>query len=148
MIELEIADSASVDPALLQRAHLERAAQETLRHTSTDPDSGLTLLISDDAQLRQLNRQFLEIDEPTDVLSFPAGHLDPDTNTPYLGDIILSYPRAAEQATAAGHSLEQELRLLVVHGVLHLVGYDHAEPEDQAEMWKAQDQILNIFRET
>jgi probable rRNA maturation factor len=149
MIELEVADllSPSPDPAILQKANLERAAQEALRFTSTSLDSGLTILLTDDAQLRQLNRQFLGIDEPTDVLSFPAGHLDPDTNTTYLGDIILSYPRAADQAAAAGHPVEEELRLLVVHGVLHLLGYDHAEPEDQTEMWEAQDRILKLIRD-
>jgi probable rRNA maturation factor len=147
MIELEIADSFPLDPVLLQHASLERAAQEALRYTSTSLDSGLTIMISDDAQLRQLNRQFLGIDEPTDVLSVPAGYVDPDTNTTYLGDIIVSYPRAAEQAAAAGHPAEEELRLLVVHGVLHLVGYDHAETEDQAEMWEAQEQILKLIRD-
>ncbi len=148
MIDLEIADSISpfLDPELLQRARLEHAAQETLHFTSTSPDSSLTILISDDAQLRQLNYQFLAIDEPTDVLSFPAGHRDPDTNTIYLGDIILSYPRAAVQAAEAGHGVEAELRLLVVHGVLHLLGYDHAEPEDEATMWAAQEEIMKRIR--
>lgn len=150
MVEIEIADSisAALDPVVWQRAGLERAAQETLRFTSTSSGVDLTILVSDDAQLRQLNHQFLGIDEPTDVLSFPAGHIDPDTNTTYLGDIVLSYPRASEQAIAAGHPLEEELRLLAVHGVLHLLGYDHAEPEEQAVMWNAQDQILKRLRET
>ena len=144
MIALEISDaiSSALPADLLSRARLERAALATLDFTDTSPEAGLTILISDDEHLRQLNRQFLGLDEPTDVLSFPAGYVDPDTQTPYLGDVIISYPRAAEQAFEAGHGVEAELRLLAVHGVLHLLDFDHLEPEDQARMWKAQEEIL------
>ncbi len=148
MVSLEIAESisSSLDSEILQRARLELAVQETLRFGSASPEAGLTILISEDEQLRQLNRQFLGNDEPTDVLSFPAGHVDPDTKTTYLGDVIISYPRAVEQAAAAGHAVEDELRLLAVHGALHLLGYDHAEPEDEAKMWKAQEEILERWQ--
>ncbi len=147
MVSLEIAESIanSLNPEILLRARLEQAAQETLHFASASPDASLTILISDDEHLRQLNRQFLGIDEPTDVLSFPAGYLDPDTNATYLGDVIISYPRAAEQV-AAKHPVEDELRLLAVHGALHLLGYDHAEPEDEAKMWKVQEEILERMK--
>ncbi|HLA08708.1 MAG TPA: rRNA maturation RNase YbeY, partial [Anaerolineales bacterium] len=79
---------------------------------------------------------------PTDVLSFPASETDPETGSRYLGDILLSIPRAQEQATAAGHALDSEVQLLVVHGVLHLLGYDHAEAKEKRKMWKAQEEIL------
>ncbi|GAB4543124.1 MAG: rRNA maturation RNase YbeY [Anaerolineales bacterium] len=121
---------------------LERAARFTLDHQAASAASELTIVLSDDAQLRELNREFLGIDAPTDVLSFPSDEIDPETETPYLGDIILSIPRAAEQAEAAGHRMEEESQLLVVHGTLHLLGHDHAEPEEKARMWQAQAEVM------
>ena len=119
------------------------AAQETLDQQGASPQADITLLISDDVQLQDLNRQFLGIDEPTDVLSFPSGEeIDPETEEEYLGDIVLSLERARAQAEAGGHSLESELQLLIVHGVLHLLGHDHAEEEERAVMWAAQAEIL------
>jgi len=85
---------------------------------------------------------FLGIDAPTDVLSFSDGDLDPETGAPYLGDILISVERAQAQARSAGHTLQEELTLLVVHGVLHLLGHDHAEPEQKARMWSLQAEIL------
>ena len=93
--------------------------------------------------MRELNRQFRNIDAPTDVLSFPADFSDPENGIPYLGDIIISYPSAKEQSYAGGHSIEAELQLLVVHGILHLLGHDHADPEEKADMWAAQKEILH-----
>ncbi len=119
---------------------LEQAALAVLTHQRADGD--LTLVLTDDEQLHRLNRDFLGIDAPTDVLSFPASETDPETGARYLGDIILSIPRAAAQAQAAGHPLVDEARLLVVHGVLHLLGHDHAEADEKAKMWKAQGEVL------
>ena len=119
---------------------LERAAQAALAHQSVDGD--LTIVLTDDAQLQELNREYLGIDAPTDVLSFPASETDPETARRYLGDILISIPRAEEQASATGHVLEDEVQLLVVHGTLHLLGYDHAGAEEKARMWKVQAEIL------
>lgn len=105
-------------------------------------DGDLTIVLSDDAHLQALNRQFLGIDAPTDVLSFTGGDADPETGVDYLGDVIISYPRARLQASAGGHPLEEELQLLVVHGVLHLLGYDHADEQQKDEMWAVQAQVL------
>lgn len=121
---------------------LERAAQAALEHESQTSEAELSIVLTDDARLHQLNREYLGIDAPTDVLSFPASETDPETGTPYLGDILISLPRAQVQATAAGHPLESEVQLLVVHGVLHLLGHDHAEVEEKARMWRAQAEIL------
>jgi probable rRNA maturation factor len=123
-------------------ALLERAARFTLDHEAAPVDSELTIVLSDDTQLRELNKQYLGIDAPTDVLSFASDEVDPETNVPYIGDVILSIPRALEQAQAAGHSVEAEAQLLVVHGTLHLLGHDHAEPEEKARMWQAQAEVL------
>jgi len=119
---------------------LERAALAVLAHQSTDGD--LSIVLTDDEQLHELNREYLGIDAPTDVLSFPASETDPETARRYLGDILISVPRAAIQAQTAGHALEAEVQLLAVHGTLHLLGYDHAETEEKARMWKAQAEVL------
>jgi len=121
---------------------LERAAQAALQHESQSPDVELSIVLTDNARLHELNLNYLGVDSPTDVLSFPASETDPETGTRYLGDILISVPRAQAQAEAAGHPLESEVQLLVVHGVLHLLGHDHAEPEEKDRMWKAQSEIL------
>lgn len=132
----------SNSPISLDLDALQRAAHLTLEMHSVPADAELAIVLSDDAQLQALNRDYLGIDAPTDVLSFPASELDPETGARYLGDILISVPRAAAQAEARGHSLIAEAQLLVVHGVLHLLGYDHAESEEKAQMWAAQAQVL------
>jgi probable rRNA maturation factor len=121
---------------------LEEAAQSTLQRAGQEAPVDLTVVVADDAQLHELNLQFLGIDGPTDVLSFPGGETDPDSGDLYLGDVIVSLPRATAQAQAGGHSLQAELQLLVVHGVLHLCGYDHGDETEQARMWALQAEIL------
>lgn len=124
-------------------ALLERAALLTLEVESASTDSDLTLVLTDDAQLHELNRDYLGVDAPTDVLSFPADEEDPETGIRYLGDILISVPRAKQQAEAAGHPLQAEAQLLVVHGVLHLLGHDHAEADEKARMWQAQAEVMS-----
>ena len=123
---------------------LERAANAALEHHASQQslDSELSIILTDDARLHELNLNYLGVDAPTDVLSFPASETDPETGARYIGDILISIPRAQTQADAAGHPLEAEVQLLVVHGVLHLIGHDHAEAEEKARMWKAQAEIL------
>ena len=121
---------------------LERAAHAALAHESQPPESELSIILTNDARLHELTLNYLGVDAPTDVLSFPASETDPETGARYMGDILISVPRAQAQAMAAGHPLESEVQLLVVHGVLHLLGHDHAEAEDKARMWKAQAEIL------
>ncbi len=121
---------------------LERAARAALTHQNESLDVELSIVLTDDARLQELNRDYLGIDAPTDVLSFPASESDPETGAAYLGDILISIPRAKAQAKAAGHALESEAQLLVVHGVLHLLGHDHAEAKGKKKMWKAQGEIL------
>lgn len=128
---------AALDPAII-----ERSAGQVLQHASIDPGAEATIVLADDAYLHRLNRQFLGIDAPTDVLSFPGGDTDPDSEALYLGDVIISLPRAQAQAAASGYALQDELQLLVVHGMLHLLGHDHAEEEEKARMWAAQAHIL------
>ncbi len=122
---------------------LEDTAAAVLADQSTTEERDLTIAIEDDAQLQELNRQFLGIDAPTDVLSFPADEVDPDTGHVYLGDVIISLSRATAQAESAGHPVQNELQLLVIHGILHLLGYDHVTPALKAEMWQVQSTLLD-----
>ena len=121
---------------------IERAVHLALSHQKESPDVNLSVVMTDNRRLRKLNRDYLGIDAPTDVLSFPASESDPETGARYMGDILISVPYAVQSARKAGHPLEAELQLLVVHGVLHLLGHDHAKPREKARMWKAQRAIL------
>lgn len=121
---------------------LRRAVSAALLHQSETLDSELTIVLTGDTRLHQLNRDYLGVDAPTDVLSFPASETDPETGARYIGDILISLARARAQADAAGHPLESEVQLLVVHGVLHLLGHDHAQAGEKARMWQAQAEIL------
>lgn len=105
----------------------------------------------DDAAIRELNHRYRQVDRPTDVLSFPmydeeAFAVPPYHNdvVPLLGDIIVSVPRAIEQAEDYGHSLERELGFLVTHGFLHLLGYDHDTEEKEREMISKQNKVLSL----
>jgi probable rRNA maturation factor len=121
---------------------LEQSAQAVLNRQATHPVEDASLVLTDDTKLQELNSHYLGIDAPTDVLSFPAGDTDPDSGAYYLGDVLVSYPRAASQALAGGHAVEAELQLLVVHGILHLYGYDHLDQESKAAMWAVQAELL------
>ena len=121
---------------------LKRAVNAVLVHQSASLDSELTIVLTDDARLHELNRDYLGVDAPTDVLSFPASETDPETGARYIGDILISVPRAQAQADTGAYPLESEVQLLVVHGVLHLLGHDHAQAKEKARMWKAQAEIL------
>lgn len=130
-------------PAPLIRAAA-AAANQTMAHENVPPGSALTILLTDDTHLRQLNRQYRGEDHATDVLSFPAGDPLPGNEEllPYLGDIAISVPFAQRQADGAGHALEAEVQLLAIHGVLHLLGYDHIEAEEKRVMWGVQTAVL------
>jgi probable rRNA maturation factor len=147
--EGEAAVEVQVSPEfanLVSAERLQAVAGAVLRHEGRPGE--LTLVLTGDQGIQALNRDFLGEDAPTDVLSFSAqedggpfvASLEAKT---YLGDVIISYPRAADQAAEHGHPVEQELDLLVVHGVLHLLGYDHADEGEKAVMWARQDDILH-----
>ena len=118
------------------------AAQATLSHQGA-PAGELSILITNDQRMGTLNQEYRGVAGSTDVLAFPAGEQPDLPGQPYyIGDIAISLPRARLQATERGHTLEKELQLLVVHGVLHLLGHDHACPDDKALMWSAQRDLL------
>ena len=106
--------------------------------------SGVTVLLTGDDTLRDLNRRFADEDKVTDVLAFGSGSGFPgdEGDAATLGDIAISLPQARRQAAAAGHSEDREIAMLTAHGVLHLLGYDHAEPDEEREMFGITDAIL------
>jgi probable rRNA maturation factor len=125
----------------VEKEPLIQAARVTLDQENASGND-LSLVFGNDTLLRKLNRRYRNIDDTTDVLSFPEHELDPDTQSVYLGDVVISLARAEIQAEAAGHPLIDELQLLVVHGTLHLLGYDHQEQADKNKMQAVQDDIL------
>jgi len=121
-------------------------------------EAELSIVLCDDAFIHPLNRDHRGKDKPTDVLSFASHEGDADAPgvadpppelagilAAQLGDIVIAYPYAARQALRFGNSVTAELRLLAVHGTLHLLGYDHQTPEEEAEMWAIQEEILRPF---
>jgi probable rRNA maturation factor len=123
------------EPALLKAVHLllDRANPGVVE---------LTILLSDNEAIRELNQRFMGKDEATDVLSFPIGDQNPETGKIYLGDVAISVPLAEEQSRQRGHSIEAELVLLAVHGTLHLLGYDHIGPVERKRMFEIQAETL------
>ncbi len=129
----------------MDKAIIINAAQLTLDLENVTKESSLSVVIADDAFLEKNNQKYRGINATTDVLSFPSNEYDPDTHVIYLGDVLISLPRAEYQAVAGGHSLVDELQLLVVHGTLHLLGYDHMGGADKIKMQTAQDSILTLL---
>lgn len=126
---------------------LTRLCRFTMRRMRLHPATELTLRLVDPATITVLNKQWMGKDGPTDVLSFPMDELTPgrdDEESPegYLGDIALCPQVAEQQAPAAGHTAQDEINLLTVHGILHLLGYDHAEPSEHQEMFGIQGRLL------
>lgn len=103
------------------------------------------IIITGNAEIHELNRQYRHMDKPTDVLSFSENYIDPETGLEYIGDIIISVPQAKKQAAVGGHTTDQEIQLLVIHGILHLSGYDHDTPVKQRKMWLIQSDLLRMI---
>jgi probable rRNA maturation factor len=150
LVEWEVEDSieSSIDRALLEAVLLEAFSD---RLAGKGLQIGLT--ITTDEGIQELNRQYRGKDAPTDVLSFPLLEFErpeepraafpvPPGEPMALGDIVVSYPRAVEQAQAYGHSLEREIAFLLVHGAMHLLGYDHEDPSDQPAMRREEEAVL------
>lgn len=124
---------------------LKSAAYKTLEIAGEEKECGLTITIGSDDFVQELNKTYRNVDRPTDVLSFSEEYEIPGTKSIYLGDIAISYPTADAQAREAGHSVVDELILLSIHGVLHLLGYDHHDELEKKEMWRIQSQVLETL---
>jgi probable rRNA maturation factor len=126
---------------------LRRVAAEVLSQEGVEEEMELSLVITDDEAVRDLNRQFRGVDAPTDVLAFGTGAeehfvIAPE-GPPYLGDVVISYQRALAQAAELGHAVGEELKLLVVHGILHLLGYNHQEEAAARKMRERESKMTN-----
>lgn len=131
---------------------LEGVFQAALKAVDIPSAAEASLVITDAETVRQLNREYRKRDESTDVLAFAlgdqlSGEVEPPFVNPpdgilHLGEVIVSYPQAVKQAAEQGHSVEEELKVLIVHGVLHLLGYDHEELEPERQMRAKEREII------
>ncbi len=110
--------------------------------------SSFSIILTNDEDIKHLNNKYRNIDKVTDVLSFTLNEYDPITKKILLGDIYISVPKLKEQALEYGHSETRELCFLSVHGILHLLGYDHMTLEDEKIMMEKTEMILNEFKNT
>ncbi len=132
--------------------HLVGLSRFVLDRMRVHPLAELCIKAVDEDTMSELNEKWMEGEGPTDVLAFPMDELRPglvneDPEEGILGDLMLCPSVAQRQAVTAGHTTEAELELLSVHGILHLLGYDHAEPEEHAEMFGLQDELLAAWRQ-
>jgi probable rRNA maturation factor len=131
---------------------LRHVVSEALAAADPEGERGASVVVADDATLRELNGRYLGEDQPTDVLAFPWEEPGPASETPPfpaprsggspLGEVLVSYPQALRQAHEHEQPLEREVALLVIHGLLHLLGHDHTEPEEEAAMRKMEREAL------
>jgi probable rRNA maturation factor len=142
IIELQ----ADVDTAGIDAHELERVAERALEAENVAKPAELSVMLADDATVRELNHRYRDTDAATDVLSFSQAEGDdfaqPEGTAPHLGDVIISVDTARRQATEFGVPLQDEVAHLLVHGVLHLLGYDHEAPDDERVMRLREDAIL------
>lgn len=143
----EVNNETDIDIDIAEFAAL---ADHVLRAMHVSPQAELTILFIDPEPMEELHVRWLDLPGPTDVMSFPMDELRPGTReheTPAgtLGDIVVCPQVAATQALDAGHSAAEEMLLLTTHGILHLLGYDHAEEEEKKEMFDLQRHLLLTF---
>lgn len=144
---IEVSNESGLD---VSEEELISVARFVIAKMKVNPAAELSMVLLDTSAMADLHMRWMDLPGPTDVMSFPMDELEPggrpDAAEPgpsMLGDIVLCPEFAADQAVAAGHTLEHELALLTVHGVLHLLGYDHAEPDEEKEMFGLQSQLLD-----
>ncbi len=129
---------------------VKKIVRQVLKTEGVAPPYEVSLVFTDSETVKQLNRDYRGVDEPTDVLAFymlPQKGADssfalPPDGVTRLGEVIISYPQAVAQSREQGHSPERELALLVIHGILHLLGYDHEEPEEESKMRERERELL------
>ena len=149
-MSVEINDESGLPNDLEALAALARHVLDTMR---IHPLAELSVLLVDIETMTRLHVQWMDEPGPTDVLSFPMDELRPgsDNREPepgLLGDVVLCPQVAREQATQAGHSAADELALLCTHGILHLLGYDHADAQEERKMFRLQRELLEGWRTT
>lgn len=149
-MSIEIANESGV---AADEASIVSAARFTLDKMEVSPLAELSVMLVTLEVMEDLHVRWMDLPGPTDVMAFPMDELDstrrpdsPDPSPALLGDLVLCPAFARDQARAAGHAVQDELHLLTVHGILHLLGYDHAEPAEEREMFGLQNRILAEFQ--
>jgi len=130
-------------------AWFEAVVRDVLKAEAVGPPYEMSVILTNQDRVHMMNRRYRNVDAPTDVISFYTEDLSPqaplfalpDDGVRRLGDVVISFPQAVEQAGEQGHSVTRELTLLIIHGVLHLLGYDHELPEDATRM-RGREQVL------
>lgn len=136
-------DIGNETPADIDLPEVVALAEHVLERMHINPAAEVFIRFIDEAAMTELHLRWMNLDGPTDVMSFPMDELKPGQDEAgMLGDIVICPGVAAEQAKAAGHSLSDEILLLTAHGLLHLMGYDHHEPEEKEEMFGLQRHLL------
>lgn len=130
----------------IDQSRLGLAYLESLKALKMDHDASITLRVTNNRLIRQFNREWLGVDAPTDVLSFENAYTDPETGEQYLGDILISFEKARQQAKQSGHAVQDEIEMLLVHGLLHLAGHDHDNRSNWEQMSTLQDEILKKIK--
>jgi len=125
----------------LDQKRLALAWELSLKQLNLPLYASATLRITNNSLIRQFNKSWRDEDSVTDVLSFENAYTDPETGEEYLGDIIISFQKAGQQAKFGGHPVQTEIEMLFVHGILHLVGYDHGDKEE----WQAMTDMQNLI---
>jgi probable rRNA maturation factor len=148
LMSIEVLDESGHDLDVRELARLSRFVLDVMR---VHPQAELCIKAVDEDTIAELNQQWMEKEGPTDVLAFPMDELRPglvneEPEEGVLGDLVLCPDIAARQGETAGHGTNAEIELLTVHGILHLLGYDHAEPEDHTVMFGLQDDLLAQWR--
>jgi len=149
-MSIEILEESGAATDVGELARLSRFVMDRMR---VHPQAELCIKLVDEATIAELNAQWMDKEGPTDVLAFPMDELRPglvneEPEEGVLGDLVLCVEVAERQAEEAGHATTDEVDLLTVHGILHLLGYDHAEPEEHREMFGLQDTLLAEWRTT
>jgi len=127
---------------LALRRRIKKAALAVLIEERVDEPCELSVLLTDDEGIHVLNREFREVDRPTDVLSFPMGDTDPRSGRYLLGDMVLNVDRAKAQGEEFGHGAAHEISYLTVHSVLHLLGYDHVDEGEMKRAMRAREKVI------
>jgi len=146
-VSIEVSNESGID---VSEEELISVARFVIRKLKVNPAAELSMVLLDTAAMADLHMRWMDLPGPTDVMSFPMDELRPgredqEPDEGVLGDIVLCPSVAAKQAHDAGHATDEELLLLTTHGILHLLGFDHAEPDEEREMFELQRQLLLTF---
>lgn len=149
-MNIDISNESGVE---IDEQDLSSLSSFILDRLQVHPEAEISVLVTDEDRMSELHVEWMDLPGPTDVLSFPMDEVrpnswsgDPSDEAPILGDLVLCPSVAEAQAKVAGHSTGEELQLLTAHGILHLLGYDHAEPDEEREMFSLQSDLLTKWR--